>query len=79
MENLDKTYNKFNEEKAYDVLMKNSEYVQAREKAKEAAKELNDTLNKASLLVKKYNDCIADTTAIAYREYYKQGYKFNRK
>ena len=79
MENLDKAYNKFNEEKAYEVLMKNPEYVQAKEKAKEAAKELNDTLNKASLLVKKYNDCIADTAAIAYREYYKQGYKFNRK
>lgn len=79
MENLDKIYNKFSEKKSYDVLMKNPEYIQAREKAKEAAKELNDTLNKASLLVKKYNDCIADTTAIAYREYYKQGYKFNRK
>ena len=55
------------------------EYIQAKEKAKEAAKELNDTLNKASLLIKEYNDCIADTTAIAYREYYKQGYKFNGK
>jgi len=79
VENLDKIYNKFSEEKAYDVLMKNPEYIQAREKAKEAAKELNDTLNKASVLVKKYNDCIADTTAIAYREYYKQGYKFSGK
>lgn len=79
MENLDKIYNKFSEKKSYDVLMKNPEYAQAKEKAKEAAKELNDTLNKASLLIKEYNDCIADTTAIAYREYYKQGYKFNGK
>ncbi len=79
MKNPDRMYNKFSENKAYDVLARNPEYVQAKEKTTRVAKELEKMLDKVSSLIKEYNDCITNTAAIAYREYYKQGYKFNRK
>lgn len=78
MNTVNKLYDDFSENRAFAILNRNKDYLDAREKADQIAKELKETMNKVIKLSRRYEDCLSDVACIAYREYFKQGYKLNR-
>lgn len=75
MNYLDRKYDKFLNEKSYEILKSNKDYINAVSKTESVNRELSTLLGKISDLVKQYDDCITEIGCVVAREYYKQGFK----